>query len=390
MNFNRYKEDVSLANWREGPYNRWAFQNVRQLIPTATIAGASESRPFASSEPVSLSEEISDSIDGKPLETILSGSHTDSFVVLHKGSKVWQWQAQHCDIEQPHIVFSVSKSITAMLAGVLVDRGALDTAKPVLHYLPGVKGSAYADCSLQQLLDMQVALSFEESYLDTTGDYRRYRNATGWNPVDQNNPGPDLEEFLYSLKKTGADHGDVFAYKSPNSDLLGLLIERAAGISYAELLSTLIWQPMGARSDGYVTVDRCFLARGAGGICVTVNDLARFGQLILDRGFAGNRQIIPQSWIDDTSRAGSRSAWQKGDFVELFPQGGYRNQWYQAGDGTQSIVAIGIHGQWLYINPVAEVVIAKMASQPLPVDDGLDSQTLAVFAAIEKVLANAG
>ena len=169
-----------------------------------------------------------------------------------------------------------------------------------------------------------------------------------------------------------------------------MLIERAAGISYADLLSTLIWHPMGASSDGYVTVDRSFLARGAGGICVTVNDLARFGQLILERGFDGNRQIIPQGWIDDTSRAGSRSAWQKGDFVELFPQGGYRNQWYQAGDSGQSIVAIGIHGQWLYINPVAEVVIAKMASQPLPVDDGLDSQALAIFAAIVKLLINAG
>ena len=388
MNSNQYKKAVSLANWREGRHNQWAFQNIRQLIPTANIAGASVPRPFASGESASLSTATFDSFEGKNLETILNESYTDSFVILHKASKVWQWQAQHCDIEQPHIVFSVSKSITAMLAGVLVDQGQLDTARPVLHYLPGVKGSAYADCSLQQLLDMQVALAFEESYLDTTGDYRRYRNATGWNPVDQNNPGPDLEEFLYSLKKTGADHGDVFAYKSPNSDLLGLLIERAAGMPYADLLSTLIWQPMGAASDGYVTVDRSFLARGAGGICVTVNDLARFGQLILDRGFANNRQIIPQSWIDDTSRAGSRSAWLKGDFAELFPQGGYRNQWYQAGDSAQSILAIGIHGQWLYVNPAAEVVIAKTASQPQPVNDRLDSQTLAVFSEIVKTLGN--
>lgn len=390
MNLNQYKKNVSLANWREGPHSRWAFQNVRQLIPTATIAGAPVSTPFAYSESTHLSAAIFDGFEGKSLETVLNESHTDSVVVLRKGSKAWQWQAQHCDIEQPHIVFSVSKSITAMLAGVLVGQGVLDTAKPVLHYLPGVKGSAYADCSLQQLLDMQVALSFEESYLDTTGDYRRYRNATGWNPVDQKNPGPDLEEFLYSLKKTGTDHGDVFAYKSPNSDLLGLLIERAAGMPYADLLSKLIWQPLGAASDGYVTVDRSFLARGAGGICVKVDDLARFGQLILDGGFANNRQIIPQSWIQDTSSAGSRSAWLKGDFVDLFPQGGYRNQWYQAGDSAQSILAIGIHGQWLYINPAAEVVIAKMASQPVPLDDSLDSQTLAVFAEIVKVLTNTG
>ena len=93
-----------------------------------------------------------------------------------------------------------------------------------------------------------------------------------------------------------------------------------------------------------------------------------------------SRQIISESWIDDTSTQGSRSAWGKGDFVGLLPNGCYRNQWYQVGDADRSMMALGIHGQWLYINPAAEVVIAKMASQPEPVDDRLDVQTLQVFA----------
>jgi CubicO group peptidase (beta-lactamase class C family) len=112
---------------------------------------------------------------------------------------------------------------------------------------------------------------------------------------------------------------------------------------------------------------------------VTVDDLARFGQLILDRGAVSGKQIIPESWIDDTTTRGSQSAWQKGDFVGLLPKGCYRNQWYQVGDEDHSIMALGIHGQWLYINPTSEVVIAKMASQPEPADDRLDEQTLRVF-----------
>ena len=370
---------ANLANWRTAPYNQWSFQNVRQLIPTANIHAAKSSLPFSVGDPSILDSKQFACMDDQTLETILSESYTDSLVVLHRGKRAWQWQAPHSNITQPHIVFSVSKSITAMLAGVLIDQGILDTTKPILHYLPGVKGSAYADCSLQQLLDMQVALEFEESYLEPTGDYRRYRDATSWNPVDQNNPGPDLETFLYSLKKTNNNHGEVFIYNSPNSDLLGLLIERVAGVAFADLLSDLIWQPMGAETNGYTTVDRMMLGRGAGGICVTVDDLARFGQLILDHGAAAGKQIISESWIDDTSTQGSRSAWQKGSFAGLLPNGGYRNQWYQVGDEAHSIMALGIHGQWLYINPTADVIIAKMASQPEPVSDRFDGQTLKVF-----------
>ena len=370
---------ANLCNWRTAPHSQWAFQHVRQLIPTANIGASRNTSSLAIIDSSTLDTKGFDCVGGKKLNVILSESHADSLVVLHRGQKLWQWHAPHCDIEQPHIVFSVSKSITAMLAGILIDQGILDANQSILHYLPGVKGSAYEDCSLQQLLDMQVALAFKESYLEPTGDYRRYRDATAWNPVDQTNPGPDLEAFLYSLKKTESSHGEVFVYNSPNSDLLGLLIERSAGVAFADLLSSLIWQPLGAETDGYVTVDRMMLGRGAGGICVTVDDLARFGQLILDRGSVANRQIIPESWIADTTTRGSRSAWQKGDFIGLLPKGCYRNQWYQVGDSDSSLMAIGIHGQWLYINPVAEVVIAKMASQPEPVDDALDVQTLAVF-----------
>ena len=371
---------ANLANWRTAPHSQWAFQNVRQIVPTANIGSSRETSSLATIDSSILDTKSFDCEEGKKLEGILSESHSDSLVVLHRGHKVWQWHAPHCDIEQPHIVFSVSKSITAMLAGIVVDQGLLDTTRPILHYLPGVKGSAYEDCSLQQLLDMQVALGFEESYLEPTGDYRRYRDATAWNPVDQNNPGPDLEDFLYGLKKTESCHGDMFVYNSPNSDLLGLLIERTAGVAFADLLSSLIWQPLGAETDAYVTVDRMMLGRGAGGICATVDDLARFGQMVLDRGSVANRQIVSESWIDDTATQGSRSAWQKGDFIGLLPKGCYRNQWYQVGDVDNSLMAIGIHGQWLYINPSAEIVIAKTASQPEPVDDALDVQTLQVFA----------
>ncbi len=368
----RKSSNTSLANWRTSPHSEWAFQNLRQLIPTAEIrAGRSSSPLSVAKSSIADSLELA-SVKGKSLGEFLTESFTDSLVILQRGRKVYQWNASHCDASLPHIVFSVSKSITAMLVGILVGDGTLNVTKPILHYLPGVKGSAYEDASLQQLLDMTVALAFDESYLDAGGEFARYRDATGWNPVDQTSPGPNLEEFLYGLKKSNSAHGDMFQYKSPNSDLLGLLIERATTVPYADLLSSQIWAPMGAETDGYVTVDRAGLARGAGGVCVTIDDLARFGQLILNKGAVNNRQIIPEHWIEDTMARGDRNAWQKGEFYNLLPQGRYRNKWYQVGDQDRLVMALGIHGQWLYINPVAEIVIAKMSSQPEPVDDVLD------------------
>ena len=368
--------DTNLSNWRLSPYSAWSFQNVRELIPTAAIntAAAADSNDL----PAQLSDQIT-SLDYaelgiKDLPAFLEQCQTDSMLVVKNGAKLWQWQAPHCDLAKPHIVFSISKSITAMLTGVLVDQNLIDVTKAVSYYLPGTKGSAFEDASVQQLLDMTVALDFNESYLDATGDYQRYRNATCWNPINQADPGPDLEQFLYGLGKLKEDHGQIFRYRSPNSDLLGLLVERVAGIPYAQLCSSLIWQPMGARTEGYVTVDRNTLARGAGGICITLDDLARFGDLILNKGTVNNLSIIPENWIDDTLNQGNRDAWQKGDFSFLLPQGCYRNKWYQTGNQDKCFMAIGIHGQWLFINPATSVVIVKYSSQSEPVDDLLDKK----------------
>jgi len=374
---------TSLSNWREGPYNLWSFHHVQDVVPCATVKAANRPTALPAGESADLGSVSLSS--GEQLEALLSSAYSDSMVVLHRGKKVWEWSAPHCDISRPHIVFSVSKSITAMMTGVATGLGLIDIDKPVSHYLPGTKNSGYGDASVQHVLDMSVALAFTEEYLNPDGDYYRYRNASGWNPIDQTAKFETLEPFFYSLGRADHPHGEVFSYKSPNSDLLGLLLERVTGIYYADLLSQMLWQPMGAVHDGCVTVDPAFLARGAGGVCVHIDDLARFGQLVLDDGVANGRQVIPSAWIHDTLHNGSRSAWQKGDFSDMLPDGCYRNKWYQLRDPDRCFMALGIHGQWLYINPRTEVVIAKLSSQPEPVDEKLDMKLLGVFAELTRM-----
>jgi CubicO group peptidase (beta-lactamase class C family) len=143
---------------------------------------------------------------------------------------------------------------------------------------------------------------------------------------------------------------------------------------------------MGAEADAYVTVDRKGAARTAGGICVIPRDLLRFGELVRNRGYANGHQVIPEWWIEDCSEAGSREAWQRGESSKEFPDGQYRNKWYQTGNEHRAMLAIGIHSQWIYINPVTEVTIVKLSSQDEPLKLELDDVNLQMFTNISAVL----
>ena len=375
---------TGLDNWRQWPHSQWAFQHVRELLPTASIGShCRRENDDNSISSVELNALVLPGPGGEwHIERLHEQTYTDSFIVQHKGQIIHQWHAPHCDPHLPHVVFSISKSITACLAGILADRGIIDFNAPVIHYLPEVVGSAYASCTVQHVLDMNVALDFDENYDEPQGDYLEYRQASGWNPVDQNNYGPDLASFLCNIPALNEPHGQIHRYRSPNSDLLGLLLERAAGQPYASLMSELLWTPMEAEDDCYITLDRSGLARGAGGICTTAYDLARLGRLFLNDGKAGSRQVLPSTWIEDTMKHGNTDAWAKSDMAEVFPGGCYRNKWYQSRNAEQTIWAIGIHGQYLYINPRRSIIIAKTSSQPLPVNDPVD---IAVIRSIERL-----
>ncbi|MDH3230056.1 MAG: beta-lactamase family protein [Alphaproteobacteria bacterium] len=382
---------ADLSNWRTAPFSRWAFHHVRELVPTAAIAaGQSPVYPFSPAEQDLAAIAFAGPAGAETtVGRFLPDSFTDALLVLKGQQVLWEWYDPGYRPDFPHIVFSVSKSITACLAGVLVEQGRLDPDAPAVRYIPEAAGSAWGDCTVRHILDMTVDIAFEESYLDPDGDFARYREATGWNPVcDPANP-PDLKSFLVTLPRAGKPHGEAFRYISPNSDFLGWLLERVGGKPFAELLSEHIWAPLGARGPACITVDRLGAPRTAGGICATARDLALFGAMMRDGGAAGGQQIVPRRWVDDIRGGGDREAWLRGDpvFVDLLPDGRYRSKWYQVGNRSGAFCAIGIHGQWLYIDPAADVVIAKLSAQPVPLDDPLDKAHLRAFDAICRTLA---
>jgi CubicO group peptidase (beta-lactamase class C family) len=383
---------VSLANWRQSPFNRWAFHHVREIIPTADIphdpANICELKPALQALdrlPVAMPGGKTTSF-GRFLED----SSTDGIVILHKGTLIFERYGNGMTARTPHILMSVSKSMLGLVAGVLAGEGALDVERAITDYVPEVARTAYAGATVRHLLDMRTGLVFDENYLATSGPIIEYRKSTGWNPLAPGEAPSDLRSFYRNLTEADRPHGGRFHYISVNTDLLGWVVERAAGRRFSDLMSTLIWQPMGAAESAYITVDRLGAPRCAGGMCMATRDLARVGQLVLERGARGTRQIIPESWIADILENGDTEAWNAGSFVEFFPGATmhYRAKWYVERGRTPLLSGLGIHGQNLFIDPANQIVIAKFSSQAPPLDADLIAATGAAVNAVRGALSS--
>jgi CubicO group peptidase (beta-lactamase class C family) len=374
---------VTLANWRKAPHNRWAFQHVRELVPSADIANAPDAVRALPSAPIDLSGiSVPDGATALLFNDFLKQTDTDALIVLHRGRLVFEHYAKGMTAQTPHILMSVSKSVLGLLVGILAGRGKLDPEAPVATYVPEVAGTAYADARLRDLLDMRAGVLFDEDYLATGGPIIEYRKATNWEPLDPGQAPSDLRSFYATLTERDGIHGRPFHYISTNTDLLGWAIERATGRRYADLVSELLWQPMGAERSAYITVDRLGAPRCAGGFCCTARDLARVGLLFAEGGtYPENGAVVPESWLNDIVTGGDKAAWDQGAGAENYSDlpMRYRSQWYVLERAAPMAFAIGVFGQSLYVDRENQFVMAKLSCQALPVD--LDKKMLTIRAA---------
>lgn len=382
------RSQVTLANWREHPFSTLSFQSVSEFVPVAMMTESSpRERDRIGNAAI---ERIDLEIDGKRTTCLdyLHASWTDALVVLRDGEVIADWHAPHADPSRPHLIFSISKSLTGLLAGIAVDDGLLDVDALVTRYLSLPAKSAYGSARVRDLLDMTVDLDFDEEYTDRGSAFDRYRRAMLWNPEHANATPETLEQFLPTLPpRLGGDHGKRFYYASPNTDALGLVIERAVGRRFHDYLAERLLKPVGMTGASYVTVDRVGSARAAGGICITADDLARLGELVRNGGRNDSgQQVVSTAWIDDLLSNGNRQAWVDGNFNDMFANGRYRSCWYQVGDDRNSFCGVGIHGQWLWVDPVARITIAKNSSRPDASDDAGTAREISALSQLARAL----
>jgi CubicO group peptidase (beta-lactamase class C family) len=368
------------------PNNRWTFSNQRQLKASAVVRrGPSAAHVF----PRKLREDL-DAIPFTTMEgeTLTWGaSHDVNFVdgilVLHRGAIVQEDYRGALEPHIPHLAMSVTKSFTGLLAAMLAHEGALDPQALATKYVPELKGTAYGDATCRQVMDMTIGVQYSENYTDPNAEVRQYSFAAGFSTPPADYKGPDsIFGFLQTLKKQG-EHGQAFAYKTCNTEVLGWIVQRITGQSIAQLISERIWQKIGAEEDAYVLVDRIGMAMCGAALNLTLSDMARVGEMMRCMGAFNGKQIVPEAVVADIAGGADRDHFAKANYVTL-PGWSYRNQWWNSHDKFGSYTARGIHGQVIWVAPKAELVIARFASHPTAANGNgpLDHVSLPSYAAL--------
>lgn len=383
-----------VVRWADGsaykfPNTRWSFSNFRQIVPTSVVARGSGP---VSVLPAALRQDL-DAVSFLPLgkdqsmswEQSLAANYTDGIVVLHKGKIVYERYFGALKPEGQHIAMSVTKSFFGTIGAMLVADGLLDERARVAQYVPELKDSAFGDATVRQVLDMTTGLKYSENYADPNAEIWAHVRAGSVLPRPPGYTGPQtFYDFLQTVKKEG-EHGQAFAYKTVNSDVLGWMIRRVTGKSIGENLHDRIWSKLGVEQDAYFTIDTVGNEFAGGGLNTALRDLARFGEMMrLDGKFNGH-QIVPKSVIDDIRRGGSKDDFAKAGYKTL-PGWSYRNMWWVSDNEHGAYSARGIHGQVIYIDPRAEMVIARYASYPLAANAFLDPTSLPAYMALAKHL----
>ncbi len=367
------------------PSLRYSVCHMREFLPTKVVPSAEKHRYFFEEEydpnipalKVPINSQLSTvncqlSTLNCPTDSItvaqaLDSTHADGFIVLHKGRIVYEYLGGHLSHNGTHAVMSMSKSLTGTLGAMLVAEGVLEEDAYASFYVPELKGSAFEDATIRELLDMTTALQYSEDYSNPHAEV--YAFSAAGTPCNPDWPST-YRHYLPTVKKSG-EHGLRFAYKTINTDALAWVIEMVTNKSIPDLLSERIWQPMGAHYDGYYQVDGYGVAFAGGGFNGHLHDLAAFGEMMRNYGRFNGKQIIPASITADIIANADNARFDQVDYP-LLKGWGYRDMWWVTNNDHKAFCARGVYGQVIYIDPVAEMTIVRLASCPVAANTAND------------------
>jgi len=351
--------NVTIANWRTSPNNRWAFHHISNLIPVVEVPNDPKYSFLLKS--------AAQQINSEDFQSFIDRTDTDAIVVIQNGQVIHESYANGNDESSPHILMSVTKAVVGLVASILEHRQELDTGKSIKSILPELLNTAYQDFTLRELLDMRCGIVFDEQEL------LNYEAATNWNGTQT----PGLHDFFRNLPARHVQRFAPFCYLSANTDVLGWAIERATGQSFVSLLSDLLWKPMGAEYPAYFTTDSKGSPRFSGGLCASARDLAKLGLLLLNND------------KEDLFNNGDTDAWNRGEWGRAFSpvssHMSYRNGWYMIHDQPSLLFAMGLYGQNLFIDKSNNLVVAKFSSWKEETDYAAFGLTYATIRNLKKM-----
>ena len=377
------------------PRLRWSVCHLREFLPTEEI-----SRGIGAPVPLDVlpPEELADArraIDALTFTPIngtapmswaesLKANYTDGILIIHRGRVVYERYSGCFAEDGKHAAMSMTKSVTGLLAEIMVVEGDLDDMLPVRDVIPEIGDSAFAGATIRQVMDMTTGVRFSEDYSDPNADIWLYSAAASPLPKPEGYRGPDgYWEYLQQVEPDGA-HGAAFHYKTINSDMLGWIISRVSGKSVTALASERLWRPMGAEQDAYMTVDGKGVPFAGGGLTAGLRDLGRLGLLMLNEGEINGRRLFPAEVVRNIRAGGDRAKF--GDGFPTLAGGSYTSQWWVLHNAHGAFAARGVHGQTIYVDPTAEMVLVRFASYPRAQNGFIDPTSLPAYQAVAEQL----
>lgn len=326
------------------------FRNMKKIFPSRNISKSENPKPFKENIK-SLEIEYKYNNNTSTLDDFLNRSKTNGFLVIKDEKIVYEKYFNGYKKDDRATSFSVIKSFISTLVGIAIDEKLIDNVNdPITKYLPELKGSGYDNVPIKDILQMSSGVDFTEDYKDTNTDaFKIYdRMFLFLEPVEK----------IVKTYPSKIESGKKFEYASLNTLALGLLVSKVNGKDLSLVFQEKLWSPLGMESDAYTLLDMHGTEVSFWGLNATLRDFAKLGQLFANNGMVDDRQIVSSEWIAEATTP-DKSILQPG---QIDKDWGYQYQWWIPKGSTGDFSAIGIWGQFIYVNPENNVVIVKTSA----------------------------
>ena len=361
------------------------FRNMKAYFPTDVVRSSGSPSVLEEGRQVELPASFDFRGARMATASFLADTDTTGLIIIKDDKIVFERYYRGTDVHTRTVAWSLSKSVASALVGIAVGEGKIHSiGDPVTRYVPELAGSAYDGVRIKDVLQMSSGARWSEDYGDPHSEVQRFGHAVAF--------GRPLDAFAASLPREH-EPGTYLRYNSMDTQVLGMVLRRATGMSLATYLSTRIWQPVGMQDDAYYLTDRTGVEFAAGGLNATLRDYARIGLLYAHDGNWRGVQIVPAQWVraSVTPDAPQLMPGRRASSTEIW---GYGYQWWVP-DLQGDYVAVGVFNQFIYVNPRERLVIAKSSANHAygtarSYDENRDHEGghLALFKAIETALSN--
>ena len=331
------------------------FSHMSELLFSSELPRSGDEHNW----PVSLkplAESYLDRGNTKNTAQMLKELQTTALVVVKDGSIVFEDYYKETDASDKRISWSVGKSFVSVMTGIALADGEIESIDDsVSKYVPALIGSVYEGVPLRDVLNMASGIQFDENYIDPDSDINKMGTVLGL--------GGSLDDFTAEQINKVRDSGQAWQYCSIDTHVVSMVIRAATGRTLQEYFVEKLWSKIGASSDASYSTDGDGNAFALGGLNIVTRDYALFGELVRNKGRRGDKQIIPSEWIaQSTIDSAPDAAEGAGVSTEDGSAFGYGYQWWTPPNADGEYFAVGVYGQYIYINPKAGIVIAKNAA----------------------------